>query len=36
MIAIVDYGMGNLMSVQKAFTHLGFEARIVSEESEIK
>lgn len=36
MIAIVDYGMGNLMSVQKAFTHLGFEARIVSEESKIK
>jgi len=28
MIAIIDYGMGNLRSVEKAFEHLGFEARI--------
>ncbi len=28
MIAIVDYGMGNLRSVQKAFEHLGFSASI--------
>ena len=28
MIAIIDYGMGNLRSVQKAFEFLGFEARI--------
>lgn len=28
MITIVDYGMGNLRSVQKAFAHLGFEAQI--------
>lgn len=28
MIAIVDYGMGNLRSVQKAFEHLGFAASI--------
>ena len=26
MIAIIDYGMGNLRSVQKAFEYLGFEA----------
>ncbi len=29
MIAIIDYGMGNLRSVQKAFEFLGFDARIV-------
>ncbi len=28
MIAIIDYGMGNLRSVQKAFEFLGFDARI--------
>ena len=28
MIAIIDYGMGNLRSVQKAFEHLGKEAVI--------
>ena len=28
MIAIIDYGMGNLRSVQKAFEFLGFEAVI--------
>ena len=31
MIAIIDYGMGNLRSVQKAFDHLGFAAEIVEE-----
>jgi len=30
MITIVDYGMGNLRSVQKAFEHLGHEAVISS------
>ncbi len=30
MIAIVDYGMGNLRSVQKAFERVGAEARVVS------
>jgi len=30
MIAIVDYGMGNLRSVQKAFEKIGVTARIVS------
>jgi glutamine amidotransferase len=31
MIAIIDYGMGNLRSVQKAFEFLGFAAEIVEE-----
>jgi glutamine amidotransferase len=29
MIAIIDYGMGNLRSVQKAFEKIGAEARII-------
>jgi imidazole glycerol-phosphate synthase subunit HisH len=28
MIAIIDYGMGNLRSVQKALERLGYEARV--------
>jgi len=28
VIAIIDYGMGNLRSVQKGFEHTGFDARI--------
>lgn len=31
MIAIIDYGMGNLQSVQKAFLKLGVSAEIISE-----
>lgn len=31
MIAIVDYGMGNLRSVQKAFEHMGYEAVLTRE-----
>jgi glutamine amidotransferase len=31
MIGIIDYGMGNLRSVQKAFEFLGFAAEIVEE-----
>ena len=31
MIAIIDYGMGNLRSVQKAFEYLGFEAQITGD-----
>ena len=31
MIGVLDYGMGNLRSVEKAFTHLGHDARIVSD-----
>ncbi len=29
MIGIIDYGMGNLRSVQKAFAYLGFDAEIL-------
>lgn len=31
MIAIIDYGMGNLRSVQKAFEHVGCEAVITQD-----
>jgi glutamine amidotransferase len=31
MIVVVDYGMGNLRSVEKAFHHVGVEARVVSD-----
>ena len=34
MIAIIDYGMGNLRSVEKAFQFLGFTARIVDNPAE--
>ena len=34
MIAIIDYGMGNLRSVEKAFEHLGFEASIFDDPAE--
>ena len=34
MIKIVDYGMGNLRSVQKAFEKIGAEAVIVSHPAE--
>lgn len=35
MIAIVDYGMGNLRSVQKAFEKLGHAAEIVRSPAEV-
>ncbi len=35
MIAIIDYGMGNLRSVQKAFEFLGFDARITEKRQEL-
>jgi imidazole glycerol-phosphate synthase subunit HisH len=35
MIHIVDYGMGNLRSVQKAFERLGIEATIAARPSEL-
>jgi imidazole glycerol-phosphate synthase subunit HisH len=31
MIAVVDYGIGNLRSAQKALEHLGADARLVSD-----
>lgn len=34
MIAIIDYGMGNLRSVEKAFEKVGFDA-VVTDKSEI-
>jgi imidazole glycerol-phosphate synthase subunit HisH len=34
VLTIIDYGVGNLRSVQKAFEHLGFEARITSDAGE--
>ena len=36
MIAIIDYGMGNLRSVQKAFEQVGAKARITQKEEEIR
>ncbi|BAT72498.1 glutamine amidotransferase [Thermosulfidibacter takaii ABI70S6] len=35
MIAVVDYGRGNLRSVQKAFEHLGYTAEVTSDPDEI-
>lgn len=35
MLAIIDYGMGNLRSVQKGFAKVGIEARIVNTPSEV-
>ncbi|MCY2964933.1 MAG: imidazole glycerol phosphate synthase subunit HisH, partial [Planctomycetota bacterium] len=35
MITIVDYGMGNLRSVQKAFESLGVAAEIVSRPEQV-
>lgn len=34
-IAIIDYGMGNLLSVQKALDTLGFPARITDQPKEV-
>ncbi|MDP8217752.1 MAG: imidazole glycerol phosphate synthase subunit HisH [Candidatus Theseobacter exili] len=34
-IAIIDYGMGNLRSVQKALEHLGYETVVTSNPDEI-
>ena len=36
MIAIVNYGMGNLRSVQKAFETVGYEAIVTYEKEQIK
>ena len=35
MIVIVDYGMGNLRSVQKAFERINIKARISEDKSDI-
>ncbi len=34
-IAIIDYGMGNLRSVEKAFTHVGYDAFIANTPKEV-
>jgi len=36
MIAIVDYGMGNLRSVEKGFLKVGVDARIVSDRKAVE
>lgn len=36
MIAIVDYGMGNLRSVEKAFLKVGVEAKVTSEARDVE
>lgn len=36
MIAIIDYGMGNLRSVQKAFEFLGFNAQVTDNNQTLK
>lgn len=36
MINIIDYEMGNLRSVEKAFENLGFEARVSADPNDIK
>ena len=36
MIAIIDYGMGNLMSVQNAFTAVGYKTVITDDLNQIK
>ena len=36
MIAVIDYGMGNLRSVQKAFEFLGFTADIVDQPRQLE
>lgn len=35
MIGIIDYGMGNLRSVQKAFEHLGYRAAVLPDPSNV-
>lgn len=35
MIAIIDYGAGNLRSVEKAFVYLGYDAKITTSPTEV-
>jgi len=35
VLAVVDYGIGNLRSAQKALQHLGADARLVTEPSDV-
>ncbi|HHW04097.1 MAG TPA: imidazole glycerol phosphate synthase subunit HisH [Thermoanaerobacterales bacterium] len=36
MIGIIDYGMGNLMSVQKAFEKMGFKAKLLKNQQDLE
>jgi glutamine amidotransferase len=36
MITIIDYGMGNLRSVQKGFERLGFTAKVTSDPGDVE
>lgn len=36
MIAVIDYGMGNLRSVQKAFEFLGYDVCVTNDKNRIK
>ncbi len=36
MIAVIDYGAGNIFSVKHALDHLGFENKLTSDPTEIK
>ena len=35
MIAVIDYGIGNLRSAEKALLHLGADARLTADATEI-
>ena len=35
MIAVIDYGIGNLRSAEKALQHLGADARLTADQREI-
>ena len=36
MIAIVDYGVGNLFSLKSSLAYIGAEAKVTSDEEEIR
>ena len=36
MIAIIDYGAGNIFSVKNALDYLGLESRLVSDKESVK
>ncbi|MDU7037202.1 MAG: imidazole glycerol phosphate synthase subunit HisH, partial [Staphylococcus simulans] len=36
MIAIVDYGVGNIKNVERAVNHLGYDAQLTSDFDTIK
>lgn len=36
MIAIIDYGLGNIKNIERALLHLGYDAELTSDETTIK